>query len=87
MVADIDLSHDPDLELYDQFYEACSALTYPEQTALARTLGFGTRTIRRWKEGVTFPTRKGIATLVILWVLNGKPRKVITQAGAAAGVL
>lgn len=87
VVADIDMSIDPDLELYDQFYEACSELSYPDQRALARTLGFGTRTIRNWKAGITFPPRNGIASRVILWVGSGKPKRIISQAGAAGGVL
>jgi hypothetical protein len=86
-VADIDLTHDPDLDLYDQFYSACAELTYPDQRALARALGFEERTIRNWRAGNTFPPRKGIATMVILWVSNGKPKKLVTQAGAAAGIM
>ena len=86
-VADIDMIKDPDLELYDQFYAACLQLRYSDTVALSRTLGVGIRTVRNWKAGVTFPTRRGIATLVIFWVTNGKPRRVITQARAAAGVL
>ncbi len=86
-VADIDFADDPDLELYDRFYEACSGLRYSDTVVLARTFGFEERTIRNWKAGFTFPPKTMIATKVILWVKNGKPRKIITQAGASAGVL
>lgn len=86
-VADIDLVHDPDLELYDRFFSACSDLRYSDTVVLARTLGIQVRTIRNWKAGATFPPRKGVATLVIVWVKNGKPRKIVTQAGAAMGVI
>jgi hypothetical protein len=86
-VADIDLVHDPDLELYDKFFSACSVLRYSDTVVLARTLGIQVRTIRNWKAGTTFPPRKGMAHLVIMWVASGKPRKIITQAGAAMGVI
>jgi len=86
-VADIEMVHDPDLVLYDQFYDACSQLRYSDTVALARAFGIGVRTVRNWKAGATFPTRRGIASLVIIWVTNGKPRKLVTQAGAAASML
>lgn len=86
-MADIDMVKDPDLDLYDSFFKACSQLRYSDTVALSRAFGVGVRTVRNWKAGATFPTRRGIATLVILWVTNGKPRKIITQAGAAAGML
>ncbi|MCK4714689.1 MAG: hypothetical protein KAT35_03880 [Candidatus Aenigmarchaeota archaeon] len=86
-VADINFVDDPDLELYERFYEACSDLCYSDTVVLARTFGFQERTIRNWKAGFTFPPKTMIATKVILWVKNGKPRRVITQASASAGVL
>lgn len=86
-VADIDLSYDPDLELYDNFFNACAGLRYFETVVLSRTLGVEARTVRNWKAGLTFPKRNGIASQVIRWVNDGKPQKIITQAQAATGMM
>lgn len=82
-MADIPFCCDPDQELYDQFYKACRALSFFDTVVLARTLGVNVRTVRNWKAGKTFPPRRGLATLVIQWVTNGKPVKTMTQAEIA----
>ena len=81
-VPDIDLKHDPEQELYDQFYEACRQLTYDDMILLGRFFGIHWITVWRWKAGHTFP-KQGAAMQVILWVNDGKPTKTVTQAEAA----
>lgn len=85
-VADIDLRHDPDQELYNQFFDACRRLDYPDVRRLARALQVGTSTVRSWRAGQHFPTTRGTAVLVIGWVDRGKPVKMITQAEMAASI-
>lgn len=82
-VADIDFSQDPDQDLYDEFYKACSELHYMDTLVLSRALGVSIVTVRLWKAGKSFPMRRGMAFLVIEWVKKGKPQKTITQAEAA----
>ena len=82
-VADIDFRHDPDQELYDEFYQACRTLTYCDMRLLGKAFGVHWITVWRWKAGQVFPMRKGIARQLIDWVVNGKPQKTVTQAEAA----
>jgi len=70
--ADIDLSRDPDLELFDAFYSVMRNLSYREMSALARTFVVSYVTIWRWKLGRTAP-RDGTIKLVIHWANQGKP--------------
>lgn len=86
-VAALDLAKDPAQELYDRFYQACAALRYSDTVVLSRALGLHERSIRRWQYGENFPKRDATAMLIIRWVDNGKPRKVITQAGATRGMI
>lgn len=85
-VADIDFGKDPDQDLYDQFYRACRTLSYSETVFLARACRVDVRSVRRWQSGKYFARRPGMAILVIDWVNNGKPQKMITQAEDAAGM-
>jgi len=86
-MADIDMSNDPVMEWYDEFCDAMAQLTYPDMRAVARTLGITGRTIQNWKEGRTFPAKIQVALLVVSWVKNGKPRKLVTQTSAASGMI
>ena len=86
-VADISFSNDPDTELYEKFYAACRNLSYFEMAVLARALKVDARTVRRWRSGRYFPSRRGLAILVIRWVDRGKPQRTITQAELASGAI
>ena len=86
-VADICFAKDPDRDLYDQFYRVCRSLTYSETVMLARALKVDVRTVRRWQSGECFPARRGWAVLIIGWVDNGKPQKIITRGELATGML
>jgi hypothetical protein len=72
-VADIDFVDDPDMPLWDEFHQVCKQFHYREVMAVSRAFGVDPVTVRRWKYGISYPSRRGIAVLVILWVKNGKP--------------
>lgn len=84
--ADIDFGKDPDQDLYDQFYRACRTLSYSETVFLARACKVDVRSVRNWQSGKYFPTRRGTAVLILNWVNNGKPERIIKQAELAAGM-
>jgi hypothetical protein len=85
-VAAIDLTHDPDQVLYEEFYRACQSLDYADMRRLAKALGLDERAVRLWKNGQTFPATRGTAWRVIQWVRQGKPIKLRTQAEIAASM-
>jgi len=86
-MADIDMANDPVMEWYDDFCDALDQLTYPDMRAVARTLGITRKTMQNWKEGRTFPAKMQVALMIVRWVNAGKPRKLVTQSQAAAGMM
>ena len=85
--ADLDLEHDPNQEIYTQFYEACRTLDWADISSLARGLRVTVGAIRHWKTGRRFPMDIGTPLLVIRWVNRGKPVKMRTQAEIATSML
>jgi len=82
--ADIDFSKDPDQDLYDQFFRACRTLSYSETVFLARACKVNVRSVRNWQSGKYFPTRRGVAILILGWVNNGKPERIVKQADVSS---
>lgn len=74
LVADINAGEDPDIALWDEFYEVCRHLCYGEIMALSRFFQVAPRTIERWKYGNTYPG-DGKAKQTINWAKAGKPMK------------
>lgn len=85
--ADIDLEHDPNQEIYSQFYKACQSLTCADMRRLARALRVTLATVMRWRVGQRYPMDIGTPILIIQWVQNGKPVRMRTQAEIAASML
>jgi hypothetical protein len=83
-IAALDFRHDPDQELYDEFYRACRTLSCSDIRKLARALRIDESTVRCWKKTKTFPVTRGTAKRVIKWVEEGKPIEFRTQAQIAA---
>lgn len=86
LVADIDFSKDIELNLWDQFYDACSEFHYAEIMGLSRAYGISRSTVENWKYKKTFP-RKGRAQQVLDWVNNGKPMKKVSPGQATSAML
>lgn len=85
--ADIDFATDPDLQLYQDFYNAMKGLSYGEKRALARGMHVCYNTIVNWSKLNSFPPRRGTAVLVIQWVRNGKPMRKVYQSNSPVGFL
>jgi len=76
-LADIQRKVKQDMEAYDRehqrlFWEVCHQFSYRDIMALSRALNRTPSAIRRWKYGMSTPSRK-IAYMVIDWVNRGKP--------------
>lgn len=77
--ADLHWDNDPGQFYYDKFYEACRTLSYSDCKALSYALGISLRAVYYWRYGRTFPREIGIALMVMDWVREGKPTKLVSQ--------
>ena len=85
--AQLNLAHDPAQFYYDKFYEACHTLSYSDCLALCHALDISLRAVYAWRNGRNFPRDIGTALLVMDWVREGKPTKLVSQRELLARIL
>ena len=85
-VADINFVNDPDLPLWDEFYKVCRQFCYRDIMAVSRAFGVHYNTVNNWKHGITFPSRRGTAVLIIQWAKNGKPMRKVQPGTEPIGM-
>lgn len=86
-VADIDFVNDPDLSLWDEFRQVCQQFHYREIMGVSRAFGVYPSTVENWKYGISYPSRRGTAVLIILWAKNGKPMRKVSPSESPASML
>jgi hypothetical protein len=85
--ADIDWTTDPSQFYYDKFFEACRTLSYSDCVSLSNGLKISLRQVYNWRNGRHFPRDIGAALVVIRWVEQGKPVKLVSQRKLLSRVL
>jgi len=71
-IAKINFETDREIELREEFYNACAGLNYFERMALSRALCVTPVTVANWKYKMCFPSYY-VALQVIDWANQGKP--------------